>query len=167
MGRDAIALIFLLSTSIGLLSLLPVFRRLQPYRRASFYLALCILLTTVLVGLGKKITNVDCPWDLQRYGGSYPYVHIFSDRPDELPRGGCFPGGHSSGGFSLLALYFLLRRYRKDLRWFGLSTGAAVGLLFSLGQAVRGAHFLSHDLWSAAIAWTIALLLSRIMLTRR
>jgi len=31
--------------------------------------------------------------------------------------------------------------------------------VFGIGQELRGAHFLSHDLWSLAIAWTSASLL--------
>jgi membrane-associated PAP2 superfamily phosphatase len=43
----------------------------------------------------------------------------------------------------------------------GLAIGIGVGSLFSFAQQARGAHFLSHDLWSAFIAWGICLALYR------
>jgi membrane-associated PAP2 superfamily phosphatase len=38
-----------------------------------------------------------------------------------------------------------------------LAAAIAVGVAFSIGQEARGAHFLSHDLTSAAIAWFVGL----------
>jgi membrane-associated PAP2 superfamily phosphatase len=89
-------------------------------------------------------------------------VHLFGDRPDDLPRAQCFPGGHSSSGFALLALYFALRDRRpRAARWF-LGGALAVGTLFAFGQEARGAHFLSHDLWSLGIAWFTCLAVYRL-----
>ena len=34
---------------------------------------------------------------------------------------------------------------------------AGAGLVFGSGQQLRGAHFLSHDLWSLAVCWFLAL----------
>lgn len=129
------------------------------YRRPIAYFTACMALVPLLVGSLKQVTNVDCPWDLARYGGTRPFVHIFEDRPDELPRAACFPGAHSSSGFALLCLYFLglPRSRRRSLA--GLATGIGVGALFSFAQQARGAHLLSHDLWSAFIAWGICLAL--------
>jgi membrane-associated PAP2 superfamily phosphatase len=43
-----------------------------------------------------------------------------------------------------------------------------VGVVFAVGQEARGAHFLSHDLTSAAIAWLLlAWLYSRLLYSRR
>ena len=44
--------------------------------------------------------------------------------------------------------------------------GELVGALFSLAQQARGAHFLSHDIVSALIAWLICLALSRLIILR-
>jgi len=41
-----------------------------------------------------------------------------------------------------------------------------IGALFSLAQQARGAHFLSHDIVSALIAWLICLALSRLIILR-
>jgi len=143
----------------SLLIVLASFARaaLEPWRRPASYLLVCIALTTGLASLGKHTTNVDCPKDLERYGGDRPQVGLFADRPDALPRAQCFPAGHSSGGFSLLALYFLLGERHRSWRWPGLAAGLTLGFAFAFVQWGRGMHFLSHDLISAAIGWSVAL----------
>lgn len=122
-------------------------------RRPLAYLLLATLAGTLLVAWVKSWSNVDCPWDLFRYGGARPYVDLFSLRPVGLSRGACFPAGHASGGYAWLALYFFLLAVRPSLRWWGLGAGLALGLTFGLSQQLRGAHFLSHDLWTATICW--------------
>lgn len=42
-------------------------------------------------------------------------------------------------------------------RWLGLMIGLVAGLIFGISQQLRGAHFLSHDLWSLTICWLVAL----------
>ncbi len=158
-GRDLIALIAIFSLLGFILSWVSNYLRL--YRRAFGFALLSIILTTGLVFLGKKYSNVDCPWDLAMYNGNRPYTHIFSAKPDDIDKGRCFPGGHSSGAFSLFFLYFLF--LNKNQRWAMAGFGFAVllGSLYSYGQWVRGAHFISHDLWSAFVAWFVALGLYR------
>ena len=96
---------------------------------------------------------MDCPWDLLRYGGQRPYVELLHLRPIGLTRGACFPAGHASAGYAWMALYFFFLMARPQWRWWGLAAGAGAGLLFGLSQQLRGAHFLSHDLWTAMICW--------------
>lgn len=133
--------------------------RLEPYRRPAAYLVLAIVLSTGLVGLLKSLTNVDCPADLETFGSQRPYVGLFADRPDDLPHARCFPAAHASAGYSLLALYFLWReRYPARARY-GLLAGIGSGLLFGIAQQARGAHFLSHDVWSALLVWLTCLTL--------
>jgi membrane-associated PAP2 superfamily phosphatase len=129
------------------------------WRRPAAYFVLAVVLTVGITGALKTITNVDCPWDLRAFGGRFPYVSLFGDRPDELRPGRCFPAAHASSGFALMALYFVFRERNQRLAYLGLATGMLVGLVFGLAQQARGAHFLSHDLWSAMLAWFIALTL--------
>ena len=127
--------------------------RLRPWRRAAGFVVVAMSISIGLVGGLKAVTNVDCPWNLAGFGGDRPYVALFADRPDALPRARCFPGAHSSSGFALLCLYFVFRdRSRRVARGL-LATAIAVGIAFSIGQEARGAHFLSHDLASAGIVW--------------
>jgi membrane-associated PAP2 superfamily phosphatase len=150
--------------ALGASYVAPLARRwpaLVRQRRPLGFFVACVAIVPLVVGSLKQITNVDCPWDLAHYGGERPFVHIFEDRPDDLPRAACFPGAHSSSGFALLGLYFLgLARSRRHALT-GLAIGIGVGSLFSFAQQARGAHFLSHDLWSAFIAWGICLALYR------
>ncbi|MEJ0085829.1 MAG: phosphatase PAP2 family protein [Pseudomonadota bacterium] len=140
--------------------------RLAPWRCEALYVFVGIAASTALVGLLKVSTNVDCPWDLTGFGGDRPYVALFSDRPDYLPRAQCFPGAHSSSGFALMSIFFALRdRCRVAARW-ALALGIGIGVTFSIGQQARGAHFLSHDLASAALVWWVLLTLYAWLLPR-
>lgn len=152
----ALVLVFAGSLLIG---------RARPWRRPLSYLLLSTLLSTAAVGLLKRWTNVDCPWDLLRYGGDKAYYGLFMPRPSVLGHAKCFPAGHASAGYAWVALYFFLLRMRPHLRWWGLGFALGLGLLFGIAQQLRGAHFLSHDLWSLMICWLVALLLHRFMLS--
>jgi membrane-associated PAP2 superfamily phosphatase len=140
------------------------FRR---YQRVAGYVALSMIVATASVGALKSITNVDCPWDVQGFGGTRPHLGIFAARPDYLPRAKCFPGAHSSSGFAVMAFYFALRDRRPRAARIALAAGLLTGSLFAFGQQARGAHFLSHDLASAGIVWGILLALYVVVLRGR
>ena len=131
---------------------------LQGLRRALAYLLVAVALSTGPVAWVKSWSNMDCPWDLLRYGGQRPYIGLLQMRPIGVGRGVCFPAGHASGGYAWLSLYFFLWMVRPRWRWAGLAVGAGLGLLFGISQQLRGAHFLSHDVWTAAICWAASLL---------
>ncbi|KGM57560.1 hypothetical protein N799_05750 [Lysobacter arseniciresistens ZS79] len=135
------------------------------WRRPLGYLALAVLLGTGLVSALKAHSQMDCPWDLARYGGTRAY-HRPWQAAGQTP-GRCFPAGHASAGYAWLALYFFFDAVRPRWRRRGLAAGLGLGLLFGIDQQLRGAHFLSHDLYSAAICWFIALGLSRWVLRSR
>jgi membrane-associated PAP2 superfamily phosphatase len=126
-------------------------------RRPTAFFAIATLLSIGTVGWLKTLTNVDCPWDLAPFGGRFPYVELFAHRPDALRIGRCFPAAHASSGYSLLALYFVFRERHALLAKLGLGVGLLAGLAFGLAQQARGAHFVSHDLWSLFLVWTITL----------
>lgn len=129
----------------------------RAWRRPLACLALSVLLSTALVAWIKSWSGIDCPWDLIRYGGERAYVDLFSARPAGMPHGGCFPAGHASGGYAWMASYFFFVAMRPAWRWYGLGVGLALGFVFGVSQQMRGAHFLSHDLWTAALCWLTAL----------
>ena len=132
---------------------------IRRYRRPAAYMVLVLICAPLIVSSGKQISNTDCPWELDIYGGDRPHILLFEDRPNNLPTTKCFPGGHSSGGFALLGLYFLFLKRNARLAKLGLAIGLGLGGLFAFGQEARGAHFISHDSWSAAICWFTALLI--------
>ena len=122
---------------------------------------------TALVAAMKRGTHMDCPWDLLRYGGEKAYYGLFTRRPPGLGGAGCFPAGHASAGYAWVALYFFLLATRPRWRWWGLGLPLASGLVFGIAQQLRGAHFLSHDVWSLMLCWLVALSLYRLMLVPR
>jgi membrane-associated PAP2 superfamily phosphatase len=136
--------------------------RLRAWRQAAAFVAVSLVLCTGIVGLLKNVTNVDCPWDLERYAGTRPAIGLFADRPDTLPHAACFPGAHSSSGFALLCFYFVFRNRSRAVTRSALVAALAVGAAFSFTQQARGAHFLSHDLTSAVIVWSTLLVLYRL-----
>lgn len=140
---------------------------LREWRRPLLYLWVSVLLSTVLVGAIKRGSGVDCPWDLLRYGGGRAYFGWFSSRPAGMPAASCFPAGHAGAGYAWVALYFFFLAQRPAWRWRGLVIGLIVGATFGFAQQLRGAHFLSHDLWTLMICWSIALLLHAVMLAPR
>lgn len=137
------------------------------WRRAVSYVLACLALTTALVSLGKHTTKVECPRALAEYGGRFPHVGLFAGRPDELHRGACFPAGHSSAAFAFVSLYFVLGAWQPRRRWAGLALGLGSGFAFAATQWSRGMHFPSHDVTSAALAWTVALVVYVTLYRRR
>jgi membrane-associated PAP2 superfamily phosphatase len=129
----------------------------RQFRRPAAFFTIAAVLSMGLVGLLKNLTNVDCPWDLVPFGGRFPYVELFADRPDALRAAHCFPAAHASSGYALLALYFAFRERHARLAKLGLALGLLAGLTFGLVQQARGAHFVSHDVWSAFLVWTVTL----------
>jgi len=123
-------------------------------REALGYLAVAVLASTLLVTLIKRVSGVDCPWDLQPFGGSHTYLAPFSI--SEASRSGtCFPAGHASAGYAWLAAGFALAG-KPRLRRLAWGLAATAGLVFGIAQQLRGAHFLSHDIWTAALCWVVA-----------
>jgi membrane-associated PAP2 superfamily phosphatase len=128
----------------------------QALRRPSGYFVLACVLGVGLAGLLKVLTHVDCPWDLTLFGGRYPYVPLFVPLADASHVGACFPAAHAASGYVLGAGYFALRERSRRLALTALCAGAAIGIVFGVAQQARGAHFLSHDLCSAALTWFVA-----------
>jgi len=131
-------------------------------RRPLAVLAVSVLLATSLVAWIKSWSNMDCPWDLLQYGGHRPFVALWEARPATLGHNRCFPAGHASAGYAWTALYFFFLAVRPSWRWFGLATGVVTGLVFGLAQQLRGAHFLSHDVWAALLCWSVAVVVWRL-----
>lgn len=142
-------------------------RRLAHLRRPLGYLAVTTLLGCAAVSLLKAITAMDCPWDLQRYGGLRPFVGLFEARPGDLGRAACFPAGHASAGYAWVTLYFFFAAVRPQLKWVGLAVALVVGATFGVSQQLRGAHFMSHDLWTLVTCWLVALAGSYWLITPR
>lgn len=105
----------------------------------------------------KGLNAYHCPWDLVEFGGGAEFTSGWFVAASDV--GYCFPGGHAASGFCLIALYFLAREIQRPrLARYMLALALLVGASFSLIRMVQGAHFLSHNLWAAAICWAVAAL---------
>ncbi|HNZ49648.1 MAG TPA: phosphatase PAP2 family protein [Candidatus Hydrogenedentes bacterium] len=124
--------------------------------RVSAYLLVSLLLCTGAVALMKHSTHIQTPWSLILFGKDMPYIRFFDQVPAGTPIGNAFPGGHSSGGFAFISLYYLAGACCPEYRFRGLFFGLFLGTLFAVTQEVRGAHFLSHDLFSLALCCLIS-----------
>ena len=135
--------------------------RLHPLRWPLLYTSLCIALTSTVVGILKQCTNRYCPWDMLCYGGKVPYTTLLDGTPAPFTNGHGWPAGHAAPALALCCLYIVAqaRDVKHPVRW--LLPCVLIGGLFAWVQQVRGAHFVSHNLWSAMISWMIALCLAR------
>lgn len=115
----------------------------------------CVALIPVL----KRASSTSCPWSLIQFGGDFArYVpHWLLGLPDGGP-GGCFPSGHASTAFAFIPGWFALRDHAPRVARFFLVVVLICGAVLGWVQMMRGAHFLSHSLWTAWICWTISLL---------
>jgi len=133
---------------------LPALHRMS---RTTAFILVSMALSIGLVGVLKQLSNIDCPWDLQEFGGRFPFVPLLADRPDSLRPAHCFPAAHASSGFTLVVFYFALREHHAGWARWALWMSVLVGLVFGIAQQARGAHFLSHDVWSAFLVWVTTL----------
>jgi membrane-associated PAP2 superfamily phosphatase len=140
---------------------------LKPQRRALLFIALAIVLSTTAVSAAKMVSVKHCPWDLIEFGGEIAYTKLLEQPPRGTRAGHCFPAGHTSTGFSLLAFYFVGRARRNPrLARAGLALGLTAGLALGFGRMLQGAHFLSHVLWSGILCW-LAILFVYVATARR
>ncbi len=133
--------------------------RFRHWQRGLWYLLAAVGLSAVAVNVLKEITHVNCPWDLLRYGGEFPYLRNFAPQPAGLSPGACFPAGHASAAYAWLGAYYVAREYAPRWKVRVLGGVLVCGVLFGFGQQLRGAHFISHDLWTLGICWCVATLL--------
>lgn len=130
--------------------------RFAAYRWGLVYLVTAIAVSTLLVALLKDVTHVNCPWSVDRYGGAVPYLPTWREILAHGRSGRCFPSGHAGSGFALIASYFFCRSQAPRLRWYAFGAAGGLGIAFGVAQQLRGAHYLSHDVWALAICWFVA-----------
>lgn len=158
LAKNAVTLIWL--SLLACVSLSRFWPHAQPQwrqQRPAFWAALAgMALGPLLVVALKELNGYHCPWDLAEFGGAAEFTGGWFVARSQV--GHCFPGGHAASGFSLISLYFLAlaMEARQARRWLWLTL--VVGSLFSLIRIMQGAHFLSHNLWAAAICWLMAAL---------
>lgn len=117
------------------------------------------LFCVALIPLLKRASATSCPWSLAQFGGEVVrYVpHWVLGIQDGGP-GGCFPSGHASTAFALLPGWFAIRDYAPRAARMFLILVLVCGSVLAWVQMMRGAHYLSHSLWTAFICWTVSVI---------
>jgi membrane-associated PAP2 superfamily phosphatase len=118
-------------------------------RRAALAAGLLVLLAVPAL---KAFSHSSCPWSLQDFGGSAPWVSHWDWTLRDGGPGHCFPSGHTAGAAAFSPFAWIWGR--RGWALLAVSIGLA-----SFGQMARGAHFLSHTLWAAwigvALGWVL------------
>ena len=131
-----------------------VLRRLSQAARLEWLASAALGL--LLVNLLKYASPSSCPWDLAEFGGSAHYVSHWAWTVADGGPGHCFPAGHAAAGFAFLGGFFVLREGSPRHAVGCLAAALSVGLILGVAQQLRGAHFMSHTLWTAWCCWVAA-----------
>jgi membrane-associated PAP2 superfamily phosphatase len=137
----------------------PQVKAIRAHREALLFTSIATLLTATIVGVLKHFSSHACPWDLALFGGSAVYHPLLGVHARTPSIDGCFPAAHPLAGYAWLAVGFALYPLARRRAWQAWGAAFAFGTLFGVVQIARGAHFLSHVLWSAWIVWGINLAL--------
>ncbi|HWT71435.1 MAG TPA: phosphatase PAP2 family protein [Oxalicibacterium sp.] len=137
--------------------------RLRPWRRALTMFCVMAGAAALLVQQLKGSSVHACPWDLAMYGGHDAWFPLFDRVSAAVEMGRCWPGGHASGGFAIIAGYFALRTQQPHWARRFLALGLTLGAIMGTVQMVRGAHFLSHNLWTLWFVWATCFLIDASM----
>lgn len=126
-------------------------------QRRWWTVALSFVLVPTVIALLRHFSSMHCPWDVTDFGGYAPYFDLLQRAPDGVRAGRCFPSGFTATGAWLLA-FALLWYPERRLRSVAIGV-LAFAVAFGLGwaQQMRGAHFLSHTLWSLWVGWAVVL----------
>jgi membrane-associated PAP2 superfamily phosphatase len=133
-------------------------------QRARAFLLASVVVCLVSVALLKRASALHCPWGLAMFGGAAPYLRLFDTVSPGWVRGGCFPAGHALSAFAYLGGFFAFRAAAPRIAWIWLGAVLLGGMFAGISQQLRGAHFLSHTLWTAWLCWTIAAALGWVVL---
>lgn len=127
--------------------------KLKASRWCYGYIFWVSILSTGLVGLLKSQSQHACPWNMT-HATPTGFLWDFT-----VQNGHCFPGGHASTGFALMTGFFVYRFVSKKYAYLFLFLSLTLGFIMGWGQMMRGAHFLSHNLWTAWVIWSLNVVL--------
>ncbi len=135
----------------------------QEYKKGLIIVLLAAIFIPLVIGSLKAITNTPCPCNIIYFNGTYPDIKVFDSYPKDFiqtSKAKCWPAGHASGGFALMALFFLFKTAKNQKR---ALIGALV-IAWSMGtyKMLLGDHFLSHSIITMIMAWLIILIIVKL-----
>lgn len=147
---------------IVLLNLWPARVLPQLNRRERVSWLVVTLLCLAVVSLVKRVSLTSCPWDLHEFGGTATYVSHWAFGLQDGGGGHCFPSGHASAAFAFLCGGWVLARSYPRLARAWLIGVISLGIVYGVGQMLRGAHYPSHTMWTAWICWAVTVAVTSI-----
>ena len=132
----------------------------QEYKKGLIIVLLAAILVPSIVGSLKAISNTPCPCNIVHFNGTYPEIKAFDSYPKDFiqtSKAKCWPAGHASGGFALMALFFLFKTAKNQKR--ALIAALIVGWSMGTYKMLLGDHFLSHTIITMLMAWLIILII--------
>ncbi|CAN5878771.1 phosphatase PAP2 family protein [soil metagenome] len=128
-----------------------------------FQLAASVAVAVLLISGIKRFSNTSCPAELEIFGRSARYVsHWAWFGPGDGGTGHCFPAGHASAAFAFVGGFFAFARQSPAIAHLWLALAVASGIALGAAQQMRGAHFMSHTLWTAWLCWASAFAIDRV-----
>lgn len=133
----------------------PLLRFTARHRRDLLFVVAAFALSTTLIHYLKSHTGVYCPVETTLYGGEQPHLEWFNNFSlfDKAGPGRCWPGGHASSGFTLLALYFVALRHRWPHARKLLLAILVIGTIYGTTRVFQGWHYMSHTFWAGIVVW--------------
>ena len=153
--------------AVAILFSLILFRKkaiIQKYKKGLMIVLAAAIFVPLLIGSLKAITNTPCPCNIVNFNGKYPDIKVFDSYPKDFiqtSKAKCWPAGHASGGFALMAFFFLFKTPINQKR--ALIGALAVGWSMGTYKMLLGDHFLSHTIITMIIAWFIILIIVKSM----
>jgi membrane-associated PAP2 superfamily phosphatase len=132
----------------------------KEYKKGLIIVLLSAIFVPLIIGSLKAISNTPCPCNIVHFNGTYPNLKVFDHYPKDFQQRSkirCWPAGHASGGFALMALFFLFKTPINQRK--GLVCGLVVGWSMGTYKMLLGDHFLSHTIITMLMAWLIILLI--------
>ena len=159
---DGLKNLLLLFGALILLSLIFLRKKslVQEYKKGLIIVLLSAIFVPLIIGSLKAISNTPCPCNIVYFNGTYPDIKVFDSYPKDFvqpSKAKCWPAGHASGGFALMALFFLFKTPINQKR--ALIIGLVVGWSMGTYKMLLGDHFLSHTIITMMMAWLIILII--------
>ena len=159
---DGIKVLLIIFGAIILFSLIFLRKKhfVQEYKKGLIIVLLSAIFVPIIIGSLKAVTNTPCPCNIINFDGTYPKTKVFDSYPKDFVQTSkvkCWPAGHASGGFALMALFFLFKTPQNQKR--ALIGALIVGWSMGTYKMLLGDHFLSHTIITMIMAWLIILII--------
>ena len=135
-------------------------RLIQEYKKGLIIVLLSGIFVPLIIGSLKAITNTPCPCNIVHFNGLYPENKVFDSYPKDFIQTSkvkCWPAGHASGGFALMALFFLFKTQKNQKR--ALIGALIIGWSIGTYKMLLGDHFISHTIITMILSWLIILII--------